>query len=412
MRNDIIIPTPPAEVIAHSVIKADYDRYVVPSYARSVVLTRGEGIYVWDEAGNRYLDFGGGIAVNCLGHAHPAILKALTDQASTLIHCSNLYYHPQQAALAKRLVELTGPGKIFFCNSGAEGNEMLYKLARKYGQSQGRYEVITAVNSFHGRTLGGIAATGQDKIKKGFEPIIPGFVHVPYNDLAAMEAAITDKTAAILIEGIQGEGGITPARPEYLLGLRKLCTERKILLMMDAVQCGMFRTGCFQSYQRILEGVPDGAGFRPDAISMAKSLGGGFPIGAVWMRTEYADLFQPGTHGTTYGGTPLGCAVALAVLETIEKEKLVSNLRTQGERLKAELTAHIGQGRKQIKEVRGFGTLLGVAVNLPPVEATKLLREAGLLVVPAGHDAIRLLPPYNVTTAEVDAALKILKENL
>src|SRR5206468_748087 len=280
--------------------------------------------------------------VNVLGHA--ALAKVLARQADILVHCSNLYYSEPQGLLAKRLVELVGTeGKCFFCNSGGEANEALFKLARKFGN--GRYEILTFQGSFHGRTLAGISATGQDKIKKGFEPMVTGFRQVPYNDLDAMRAAISPATAAILIEGVQGEGGVTPATPEYLLGLRALCDEKRLLLFMDGVQCGHFRTGRFQSFQRILEAAgqasrlsqtSDGENgdrrdacptFLPDGISMAKSLGGGFPMGAFWVRAPYADLLGAGTHGTTFGGSPLACAVGLKVLEVIERERLEVNAR-------------------------------------------------------------------------------------
>src|SRR5258706_940217 len=287
-----IVPAPPA------IIRNDYEsvrelftKNVVPSYGRfDLVLSHGAGSYVFDVLGKRYLDLGGGIAVCCLGHAHPAITEALVEQSKKLIHVSNLYFTGPQGRLAAELVKRIGDGKVFFCNSGAEANEGLFKLARKFGHDEARFEILTATNSFHGRTMAGIAATGQDKVKKGFEPSIPGFRHVPYNDLAAMRDAISPATAAILIEGVQGEGGVTPSTPEYLLGLRQLCDEKKLLLLMDSVQCGHFRTGRFQSYQRILEGVPGGDKFMPDAISMAKSLGGGFPIDAVLGRWPYHDL--------------------------------------------------------------------------------------------------------------------------
>lgn len=391
-------------------IKTTYDQFVVPSYARTLVLTKGEGCKVWDSEGKEYLDLGGGIAVNCLGHAHPAITKALVEQSQRLIHSSNLYYNELQGRLARELVELTGPGKVFFCNSGAEANEGLYKLARKTLHEQGRYEIITALNSFHGRTLGGISATGQDKVKKGFDPLVPGFLHVPFNDLEAVNSSITDKTAAILIEGIQGEGGITPASVEYLLELRKLTKEKGILLLMDAVQCGFFRTGRFQSYQRILEGVEGGEAFLPDGISMAKSLGGGFPIGAIWIAAPYADVFQPGTHGTTYGGTPLACAVSLAVLEEIRSKHLDQNIREQGDYLKAELEKM--KGSHGIAGVRGLGGMLGLLMEGDAVEAGKKLREQGLLLIPAAGNVLRFLPPYNVTRAELDEALAIIRKTL
>ncbi|MDZ4787785.1 MAG: acetylornithine/succinylornithine family transaminase [Blastochloris sp.] len=391
-------------------IKATYENYVVPSYARSLVLAKGTGCRVWDVDGKEYLDFGGGIAVNCLGHSHPAMVRALSEQSQQLIHCSNLYYHAGQGKLAQEIVRLTGGGKVFFCNSGAEANEGLFKLARKAMHDQGKYEVITTLNSFHGRTMAGIAATGQDKVKKGFEPLMPGFIQVPYNDIEAMTSAITERTAAIMIEGIQGEGGITSATPDYLLALRKLTQEKGILLLLDAVQCGFFRTGCFQSYQRILEGISGGENFRPDGISMAKSLGGGFPIGAVWIDQAYADVLQPGTHGTTYGGTPLACAVSLAILEEIESKKLSENIRILGDYLKAELKKL--QGRHSILEVRGMGFMLGLLMEGDVTLAGQKLREAGLLLIPATGNILRFLPPYNITRAEIDQALGIIRKTL
>src|SRR5271169_3557972 len=252
-----ILPSPPP--LVHNqfeTVRDLFSKNVVPSYGRfDLALSHGSGSELFDVAGNRYLDLGGGIAVTCLGHAHPAITEALVEQSKKLIHVSNLYFTEPQGRLAAELVAGIGPGKVFFCNSGAEANEGLYKVARKAGHDEGRFEILTALNSFHGRTLAGIAATGQVKVKKGFEPMMPGFRHIPYNDLAAARAAISPATVAIMIEGVQGEGGVTPATPEYLLGLRQLCDEKKLLLFMDAVQDGHFRTGRFQSFQRILENV-------------------------------------------------------------------------------------------------------------------------------------------------------------
>src|SRR5512135_3459298 len=335
-----IVPSPPPVVRNDAAgVQALFQQNVVPSYGRfDLVLSHGSGSYLYDIAGRRYLDLGGGIAVSSLGHAHPAITEALVEQSRKVIHTSNFYYHEPQGRLAQALVSLIGPGKCFFCNSGVEANEGLFKLARKFGHDQGRFEVITTINSFHGRTLAGIAATGQEKVKKGFEPLVAGFRQVPYNDLEAMRAAISPATAAILIEGIQGEGGITPATPEYLLGLRALCDEKQLLLLMDGVQCGHFRSGRFQSFQRILEGVPGGERFLPDGVSMAKSLGGGFPIGAFWVGARHADLLGPGTHATTFGGTPLACAVALKVLEVIARDSLAGNARAMGEVFRRGLT--------------------------------------------------------------------------
>src|SRR5215471_8001488 len=252
-----LVPAPPP-ILRNDVkaVQALFHENVIPSYGRfDVVLSHGSGSYVYDVTGRRLLDLGGGIAVSVLGHSHPAITEVLLEQSRKLIHVSNFYYHEPQGRLAQALVNLIGPGKCFFCNSGGEANEGLFKLARKFGHEEGRFEILTTINSFHGRTLAGIAATGQEKVKKGFEPMVPGFRQVPYNDLEAMRAAISPATVAILIEGVQGEGGVTPAAPEYLLGLRKLCDERKLLLLMDGVQDGHFRTGRFQSFEHILEGV-------------------------------------------------------------------------------------------------------------------------------------------------------------
>ena len=329
---EAIAPPPPIIHNQFESVRELFGRYVVPSYGRfELAFSRGACSYVWDVSGRRYLDLAGGIAVNVLGHSNPEITQALVEQSQTLVHTSNLYYHEPQGRLAQRVVQHLAPGKVFFSNSGAEANEGLFKLARKFGHDEGRFEIITAFNSFHGRTLAGISATGQEKVKKGFEPLAPGFRHVPFNDLNALRDALSPATVAVLIEGIQGEGGITPATPDYLLGLRQLCTEKKLLLFMDAVQDGHFRSGRFQSFQRLLEKAPGAEGFLPDGLSMAKSLGGGFPIGAFWVRDCYADLLGPGTHATTFGGTPLGCAVALKIFEVIEREGLAENARHLGQ---------------------------------------------------------------------------------
>jgi acetylornithine aminotransferase/acetylornithine/N-succinyldiaminopimelate aminotransferase len=388
-----------------------YGKFVVPTANRGLTLVRGKGARVWNDQDRRFLDLGGGVAVNSLGHAHPAITQVLAEQSATLIHSSNLYYNPWQGELARRLVGLTGPGKVFFCNSGAEANEALIKLARKWGHATGRYEIITTTNSFHGRTMATLSATGQDKIKAGFEPLVPGFSTVPYNDLAAVAAAITPRTAAILVEGIQGEGGVNVATPDFLLGLRKLADANNLLLLMDGVQCGYFRTGRWQSYQRILEQTPGGESFRPDAIAMAKSLGAGFPIGAVWIREPYQDVFSPGTHGTTYGGSPLACAVALAVLDVVEREKLADNIRARGDELVAGLTQLIGT--HGVKAVRGYGGLVGFEMEsgeAAPVVAR--LTDAGLILIPAANRTVRVLPPLNVTADEVAECLAIIKKVL
>jgi acetylornithine aminotransferase/acetylornithine/N-succinyldiaminopimelate aminotransferase len=402
-------------------IRKLFQTNVIPSYARfDLALDHGEGSYVWDVAGKRYLDLGGGIAVCSLGHANPEITDALLEQSRKLLHVSNLYFTKPQAQLAETLVRLIGPGRCFFCNSGAEANEGLFKLARKFGHDQCRYEIITANGSFHGRTLAGIAATGQEKVKKGFEPMVDGFRQVPFNDLDAMRAAISPQTAAILIEAIQGESGITPATAEYLLGLRQLCDEKNLLLLLDEVQAGHFRTGRFQSWQRILENVPVAHAFSPDAVSMAKSLGGGFPIGAFWVREKYADLLSPGTHATTFGGTPLGCAVALKIIEVIERDQLADNAEQIGHFMVGELQRLIRKFPSVLKEVRGVGLMIGLefrenapgfrgSEKTPAIQVVDRLHEAGVLTVPAATSVVRLLPALNLTRPEAMEGLHVIE---
>jgi len=420
-----IAPAPPAVVHNETArIQALFRKYVVPTYGRfDLALSHGVGSYLYDVSGKRYLDFGGGIAVSCLGHANPEITDALVKQSQKLVHVSNLYYNEPQGRLAAALSNEIAPGKVFFCNSGAEANEGLFKLARKFVHDEGRFEIITANNSFHGRTLAGIAATGQEKVKKGFEPMVEGFRHVPYNDLGAIREALSPATVAVLIEGIQGEGGLTPASPNYLLGLRELCDEKKLLLMIDGVQCGHFRSGRFQSYQRILEGVRGGEQFVPDAIAMAKALGAGFPMGAFWVRESYADILGAGSHGTTFGGTPLACAVALRVMEVIEREHLVENIRTQGDYLKSELSKLSREFPVIIKNVRGLGFMLGF--ELAPgikafsttdkpasIQMVNRLHQAGLLTIPAGVQVLRLLPPYNLRQHEAEEGISIIRSEV
>jgi acetylornithine/N-succinyldiaminopimelate aminotransferase len=416
-----------------SEIRRLYQRNVIPTYARfDLALDHGDRSYVYDVAGKRYLDLGGGIAVCALGHANPEITDALLDQSRKLLHVSNLYFTKPQAQLAEALVRLIGPGRCFFCNSGAEANEGLYKLARKFGHDEGRFEILTTDGSFHGRTLAGIAATGQEKVKKSFEPMVAGFRQVPFNDLDAMRAAITPQTAAVLVESIQGESGITAASPEYLLGLRKLCDEHRLLLLLDEVQAGHFRTGRFHGWQRVLENVSDdprsqvalgnaAAEFQPDAISMAKALGGGFPIGAIWVREKYAEVLSAGSHATTFGGTPLGCAVALKVLEVIERDQLADNAREIGAFIIGELKRLIRKFPTVLKEVRGFGLMIGLEFRAdapgfsasdkaPALQVVDRLHAAGVLTVPAGTAVIRLLPALNLTRPEAMEGLHAIEQ--
>jgi acetylornithine/N-succinyldiaminopimelate aminotransferase len=382
-----------------------YTDYVIPTYGRfDLDLARGSGCRVWDGEGREYLDFGAGIAVCSLGHAHPEITKVVTEQAATLVHTSNLYRTAPQAHLARRLVELTGGGKVFFCNSGAEANEGLIKLARKFGSESGRHEIITFQNSFHGRTMAGISATAQEKIKKGFAPLLEGFVHVPYRDLAAVTAAIGPRTAAILVEAVQGEGGIHVATPEFLRGLREICDERDLLLFFDEIQCGLGRTGDWCGWRSLDRSV------QPDGVSWAKGIANGFPLGAFWASSSrgLCDLLGPGTHGTTYGGNPVCCAAGLKVLEIVERDRCRQNASVQGARLRDGLLA---LGSPAIREVRALGLMVGFELDGAgeanvAIPFVKRLMAGGLLAIPAGERVVRLLPPLNVTGREIDEALE------
>jgi len=379
-----------------------YADYIMPTYGRfDFDIARGSGARVWDLAEREYLDFGAGIAVCSVGHAHPEVTEAVTKQASTLVHTSNLYRTAPQAYLGEKLVKIAGPGKVFFCNSGAEANEGLIKLTRKYGSATGRYEIITFMNSFHGRTMAGISATGQDKVKKGFAPLLDGFTHVPFGDLAAVEQAITPKTAGILLEPVQGEGGIHIATAEFLRGLRKLCDERDMLLLFDEIQCGLGRTGHWCGWQSL---VPD---ITPDAVSWAKGIANGFPLGAFWAtsgRGNLCDILGPGTHGTTYGGNPVSCAAGLKVLEIIERDGLIAHAAVQGERLAQGLRALQSPA---VSTVRHLGLMIGLELRegLPALDIVKRLMADGLLTIPAGERVVRLLPPLNVTSEEIDEAI-------
>ncbi len=384
-----------------------YDAHVMKNYARApLTLVRGQGARVWDDTGKGYLDFTSGIAVSALGHCHPHWVAAVQRQAAELIHVSNLFRNPNQGELAKRIVDRAGPGRVFFCNSGAEANEGLIKLARLHGKKkagdEGKcYKIICAKQAFHGRTFGGMSATPQEKIQKGFRPLVPGFEFGELNDLKSFEDLVDDSTAAIFVETVQGESGVTPCTNEFLVGLRDLCNRHKLLLLLDEVQCGVGRTGTFYAFEQ--------AGIQPDAIGMAKGLGGGMPIGAIWVRENAADLFQPGSHGTTFGGTPLACAAALAVLDVIEKEKLLENVFTQGAVWRAALEMLVTEFPGKVLEIRGKGFMIGVRLSEDPTATITALREAGLLVPAAGNNVFRLLPPLNATAAELAQSVEIIR---
>jgi predicted acetylornithine/succinylornithine family transaminase len=382
-------------------IVALHHQHVMPTYTPGLLLVRGRGARVWDAEGRAYLDFLAGIAVTSIGHAHPRLTKAIRTQCRRMIHASNLYYNEWQPRLAEALNRRALGGKCFFCNSGAEANEGLIKLARMWGSGQGgRWRLVTMTNSFHGRTLATLTATGQDKVHKGFEPLPDGFDYARFNDLESVRAQITDRTAAVLVEAVQGEGGVVPATPEFMRGLRALCDERGILLLCDEVQTGLGRTGRWFGYQHF--------GIEPDAFSLAKGLGGGYPIGAVVAGPKLADVFHPGNHGSTFGGTPLACAAATAVIDTITEDHLVEHAAAMG----ALFMEGLGKLRKKfpfITEVRGLGLLVGLALDRPSKDFEIALRRHGLIAVSTAQTVIRFLPPLNVTPREVQKALKIIR---
>jgi acetylornithine/N-succinyldiaminopimelate aminotransferase len=383
-------------------------RYHTPNYgARApICLVRGDGVRVWDSDGREYLDFGAGIAVAALGHCHPRVTGAIREAASTLLHVSNLYHTAPQIHLAKLLCEHSFADRVFFANSGAEANEAALKVARKYAKERlatDRFEIIATHNSFHGRTLATVTATGQPKYQHGFEPLMPGFKHVPYNDLRAMERAIDNRTAAILVEPIQGEGGVNVPDDDYLPGLRKLCDEAGALLILDEIQTGVGRTGRLWAYEH--------TAIEPDIMTLAKALANGVPIGAMLCRQEVAAVLTAGTHGSTFGGTPFVTSVALATLTTIIGEKVPEHAARMGEDLMKGMRAIQAAGAP-ITTVRGKGLLIGIELTRPAGPYVDACREAGLLVLSAGEKVLRLAPPLIVDAADCRRALGILGDVL
>lgn len=388
-----------------STIREEFDTHVMQTYGRfPIVFVRGEGCYLLDETGRRYLDFVAGIATCALGHAHPVLTEAIAEQARNLLHVSNLYYTPQQGELARWLTRHSVADRVFFCNSGAEANEAAIKLARKYGRTVlgiAEPQIITAHQSFHGRTMATVTATGQPKYQKHFKPLVPGFDYVPYNDFEALQAKITDGTSALLLEPIQGEGGVTPGEIEYFQKVRQLCDEQHILLILDEVQTGMGRTGKLWAYEHL--------GIQPDAFTIAKALGGGVPIGAFLVREQYA-LFEPGDHASTFGGNPFACAAALAVCHTLENEQLIANAAERGAQLAAGLERLAVRHPQLIRTVRGRGLMQGLVLHESrSLEIVKLAMEQNLLLVGAGADVVRLVPPLIVSAMEIDEALAIIE---
>jgi predicted acetylornithine/succinylornithine family transaminase len=379
---------------------------VMQTYGRlPVAFVRGKGTRLWDTADNEYLDFLGGLAVTSLGHAHPAVAKAIAQQAKTLLHTSNLYYNDQQPVLAEKLNELLGGGgRSFFCNSGAEANECAIKLARRYGQLHGgpeRYHVISAYGSFHGRTLTTLAATGQPQKQETFQPLPSGFRQVAFEDLGALEAAMDERVAAVMLEPVQGEGGVNPAPKKYLEGVRRLCDEREALLIMDEVQTGLGRTGQWFGFQH--------SGVQPDIVTMAKALGNGVPIGACWARAAVANAFAPGDHATTYGGQPLAASAANAVLDVMVAKNIPAKATRAGRRLQKAL-----RGVDGVADVRGVGLLIAAELEPPHDARAVAMRclELGLVVNAVTPSALRFAPSLLVTNAEIDEAVAIVAKAL
>lgn len=377
------------------------ERYLMNTYKRApVAFASGQGARLTDVEGKTYLDFVAGIAVSLLGHNHPRLAAAIQQQVARVIHTSNLYLIPPQAELAQWLVEHSACDRAFFCNSGAEANEAAIKLARKYGRANGdRFEIIVADHSFHGRTLAALAATAQPKYHKGFEPLPAGFVTVPWNHLASLTSAVTPSTCAIMLEPIQGEGGLRFPSPGYLEGARRLCDERGLVLILDEIQTGMGRTGRLFAYEHY--------GIEPDIVTLAKGLGGGVPIGAVLAKAHVADMFQPGDHGSTFGGNFLACAAALAVVSTIERERLAAHASEMGAHLIARLQA-LARTHPVITEVRGLGLMIAVELSMDAAQVVNACRERGLLVNAVQPTTLRLVPPLVITHADADEAIRIL----
>jgi acetylornithine/N-succinyldiaminopimelate aminotransferase len=370
-----------------------------------LAFVRGEGSYLYDADGNRFLDFFCGLAVTSLGHAHAGVVRAIKDQAEKLTHTSNVFHTEPGARLLERLAKLFGGGKVFLGNSGAEANEAAIKLARRWGHKdgKGRFEIIATLGSFHGRTMATLSATGQEKYHQGFQPLMPGFRLVKFDDIEALEKSVTDQTVAIMLEPIQGEGGVVVPRSDYLKRLRELCDRANLLLILDEVQTGIGRTGKFFAYQH--------AGIKPDIVTLAKALGGGLPIGAMIAKPEIASAFTPGSHGTTFGGNPVACAAALAVIDALEKEHLFENATKIGAHIQKRLR-EIASKSDRVAEVRGLGMIIGVVLKHEAKPIVDACLKERLLVNGTAGNILRLLPPLNLSRAEADAGLTIIERAL
>ena len=393
---------------AEEIMALDHE-YVMGTYARQpVVFVRGEGARLWDSEGREYLDFLSGIAVVGVGHCHPKVAGAIADQAHRLMHISNLFHNPLQAKLAERLCALAGMEKVFFCNSGTEANEAALKIARKWGKKQRGeecYEIITFTGSFHGRTMGAVSATAQPKYQAPFAPLVPGFIYAPLNDLATLDELITEKTCAVMIEPLQGESGINPATPDFLAGVRALCDEAEVLLILDEIQCGMGRTGHFLASQ--------GVGVQGDIVTMAKGIADGFPMGACLARGSAATTLVPGDHGSTFAGQPLACAASLATLDVMEEERLMERAAEVGGYFKSRLQELQKALPDRIKEVRGRGLMVGLQLSTPDAKAVqKYLMEAGIVINATSDSVLRFVPPLIVTPADCDRVVATIEQAL
>lgn len=378
--------------------------HVLETYGRDTIMVRGQGAYLEDIDGNRYLDFTSGIGVCNLGHCHPAVTAAIREQAGKLVHVSNLFYNENQPQLAALVASHSFGGHVFFANSGAEANEGQIKFARRWGSMHGgKYEVVCMDNSFHGRTLATLAATGRAKYRAGFQPDMPGFTFADFNDLDSVRAKIGPQTAAVLVEPVQGEGGVIPAAPDFLTGLRSLCDEKGILLMLDEVQCGMGRTGRCFAYQHY--------GIIPDSMSMAKALGNGIPLAAFEVRQGYESVLPPGTHASTFGGTPLACAAGIAVFNTFDKDDIPGNAERMGTYLREKLGA-LKAKYPCIREVRGLGCMIGVDVGDSRKDILAACRALNFLVLSAGESVVRMMPPLIIGKKEADEALALFEKAL
>jgi acetylornithine aminotransferase len=379
------------------------DKYIFPTYKRPpFALVKGEGCRVWDESGKEYLDFVGGIAVCALGHSSPIVTQALEEQSRTLVHVSNLYYTRPQAELAKLLVENSFADRVFFCNSGAEANEAAIKIARRYTREKfgpGKYTILSMQGSFHGRTMATLSATGQSKVQVGYDPLLPGFKFIPYNDLAALRAAVDDTVCAVMLEPIQGEGGIVVPHPDYLKGVKEICREKQALLIFDEIQTGMGRTGRLFAYEHF--------GVSPDILSLAKALGNGLPIGAMLGTEEVASAFGPGSHASTFGGTPLVTAVSKAVVSSLLKDGWLEHCRDMGAYFMARLE-DLKKRHACIKQVRGLGLIIGVELDRPGAPVLDACVQRGFLINCAQEKVLRFVPPLVVTKKEIDQLIEAL----